>query len=833
MEPFVENNGEALLGEASGLDNAGGVRAEEECDGEIAAGVEGEVEETLGCFCVSVDGETAYHNGEGEGKVAGNKVQIREGDLGLGSLETREGTGVDGDSFMNEMGNGNDAAASGSLEVPLGAVEEGYLHDETGEPLGDEGHVTRDRGIKVAYEQSVGKDGEIDKIEVSGDGISLYVEFSGPATQSSGFRVSLKDKHEDMEVAEKNEECSPFDVGDVVWVKTKSQSWWPGKILDPSGAEVDISKAAPGHLPVAYLGSSHVLWCLPSELKVFHENYWDMLKQNKSRFTGAVDKAAHEFGKRVMEKLTSKREKDMTSLLDEVGEYSSTLLEPQEFLLKLKSLAVNLMRPGMLDFTVMMNYMMAFYRSIGHENKPMHLLLLETDLENDADEIPRKRSIGFRNLSGRKKFDSMEIGSGVVEASDAINLPSSALDGDGEGLINGNSDMGPESRSRKKSKYLSYPYVNYGNREPAYMTEEKISSQGPDEAAIVGISMDGFTGSPSIVNLTRKKILRTRPKKLLSSPDILTFRSDEFLAEIGSLALDCVYSDKSDKVHRIEWFSNKLRSYLFHDQHIYETYVKNLSHQKEDDSADTSSPTISTELKERSRRGKRIPDTEDENNKMKPLSGLSDVSDGFDAHGSLREGLPDLNNGTVLGSSTSAQPKRRKRTVGIGERTTNATEAAFDHEDHMSNDSIKQGVGETEATPNCNGSRNKNRKLKSSVAVPQAADHRSLSLPDLNRHQVTILPSTSEHKQRQQKRRKEVARSNNQGNGNANPMQDVPPPFGSTVHTADAAPQLDYIKQNLQTVTNMLGSSRGNLAPEMKAQLEGEIKNLLDKVSGM
>ncbi|KAI4303850.1 hypothetical protein MLD38_039439 [Melastoma candidum] len=833
MEPLVGNNEGTLLDRASDLDNAGGVRAEEECYCEIAPGVEGEVKETFGSFGVSADNETGYQHGEGEGKVAENEVQVGERDLGLGFL-AGEVQGADGDSFLNVMGNGNNAAASVSLEVPMGAVEEEHLHDETGELIGDEGCVALDQGIKVAYEQCVGEDGEIDKIEVSGDGISLFVEFSGPATNSSGFHVSLMDKHEDLEVAEKNEEHGPFDVGDVVWVKTKSQSWWPGKILDPSGAEVDITEATLGHLLVAYLGGSHVSWSLPSELKAFNENYSDMLKQNKSRnFTGAVDKAVHEFGKRVMEKLTSKREKDLTSLLDEVGECCSTLLKPREFLLKLKSLAVNLMRPDILDFSVMMNYLMAFYCSIGHENKPMYLLLPEANPQNDANEIPQKPSTGLRNQSGKKKFDSKAIGSGIVEDIDAINLPSSLLDGDGEGLINGKSGTGPESRSRKKSKYLSYPYVNYGNRELAYQTEGKISSHGPNEAAVIGISMDGFAGSPSIVKLTRKKSLRTHPKKLESSPDILSFRSDEFLTEIGSLALDCVYSVKSDKVHMVKWFSYKLRNYLFHDQHIYDTYVKNLSDQKEDDSADTSSPAMSTELKETIRRRKRIPDTEDGNNKMKPLSGLSDVSVGSDTNGSQREGLPDLNSATVLGSSTSVQPKKRKRTVGIGDRTRNATEAAFDHEDHMSYDNIKQGAGKIEAMPSCNGSRNKNKRLKSSEAVPQAADHGGSSLPDLNGHHGTSLPSTFEIKQRHQKRRKEVAWSNSQGNGNSNPIQDALPPSGSSMQTAHAAPQLDYIKQNLQTVTNMLGSSRGNLSPEVKAQLEGEIKSLLDKVSGM
>ncbi|KAI4326734.1 hypothetical protein MLD38_032014 [Melastoma candidum] len=426
-------------------------------------------------------------------KLAQDEVMLGEGDLRFGS-----GPGTAADLVLNLTAYDTGSAAS-----------------------------TENRGCEL---------GELLDYEkkVSGDGISLFVEFSGPASKCSGLHYAMKD--EDLGMDEENDERGSFSVGDVVWIKTKSRSWWPGKILNPLDASVDTMEANRGRLLVTYLGSIHVSWCLTSQLKSFHKNFAEVAKQNKSRsFTGAFEKAVHEFGKRLMEKLTLERENDVNSLLVEFGEYSSILFEPGEFLLKLKFLAVSLTRPYVLDFVVMKHYLPAFYSSIGHENKSMHLLLLEADVEDDTNEIPRKRSTVWKKSSRKMKVGVGETGIGGVEAIDTGSLPPSSLNSDG--FIDEKSEMGSESRSRKTSKYLSYPYISYVNKELAGETGKNVCFLDSREAVFVRVPVNGFVGSPALVKCTRKKLLRLHPKKFeYPPPDPSRLTPAEFLSDIGSLA---------------------------------------------------------------------------------------------------------------------------------------------------------------------------------------------------------------------------------------------------------------------------------------------------------
>ncbi|CAH9088889.1 unnamed protein product [Cuscuta epithymum] len=102
------------------------------------------------------------------------------------------------------------------------------------------------------------------------------------------------DRKEDSDNTAVFEHC--YGVGDFIWGKVKSRPWWPGRIYNPSDAsEFAVRYKQAGRLLVVYFGDGSFSWCLPSELKPFHENFEEMSKQsNVETFTNAVDKALDE-----------------------------------------------------------------------------------------------------------------------------------------------------------------------------------------------------------------------------------------------------------------------------------------------------------------------------------------------------------------------------------------------------------------------------------------------------------------------------------------------------------------------------------------------------------
>ncbi|KAK9278828.1 hypothetical protein L1049_028407 [Liquidambar formosana] len=188
-------------------------------------------------------------------------------------------------------------------------VREVNLSGNGGEGIGLE-EIIKDEGMKE-------DDNEVDsaeKIEVSGGDISLVVEVCCPPTQlirdnhdeANCFGLVVQEEAKESRGQENgeeeidNQECC-YSVGDLVWIKTKIQSWWPGQIYDP----LDAAKyAAKSHESDCFLvgcfGNGNFAWCSPSQLKPFNENFEEMSRQSNSRsFLGAVDKAVDEIGRRV------------------------------------------------------------------------------------------------------------------------------------------------------------------------------------------------------------------------------------------------------------------------------------------------------------------------------------------------------------------------------------------------------------------------------------------------------------------------------------------------------------------------------------------------------
>nr|XP_043632602.1 uncharacterized protein LOC122603844 [Erigeron canadensis] len=92
-----------------------------------------------------------------------------------------------------------------------------------------------------------------------------------------------------------------FCVSDLVWGKVRSHPWWPGQIVDPSGAS---QKAMKYHKKncflVAYFGDHSFAWNDSAVLKPFRANFSQIEKQtNLESFKNAVECALEEVTRRV------------------------------------------------------------------------------------------------------------------------------------------------------------------------------------------------------------------------------------------------------------------------------------------------------------------------------------------------------------------------------------------------------------------------------------------------------------------------------------------------------------------------------------------------------
>jgi hypothetical protein len=196
--------------------------------------------------------------------------------------------------------------------------------------------------------------------------------------------------------------------------------------------------------------------------------------------------------------------------------YSELLVvgfEPKEFLGQVKELAKNVTCQTAVDFTVTQNHLSAYYKTVGHQQLQLDQLVpsnqgrksfaSETMLNNPAQKTKKqKRS---------KKSDDI-----VVDL-----IP----------------EKGHESRERRKSKYLSPPYVNLiGSGVPKgslTLEEHEIDKLHEDSAS---------------VDNHNKKLQAS--KKHHSGP--INESSAKLLSLLESTALDCCYCDgrKIDVVER-------------------------------------------------------------------------------------------------------------------------------------------------------------------------------------------------------------------------------------------------------------------------------------------
>ncbi|XP_058227354.1 serine/threonine-protein kinase ATM isoform X2 [Rhododendron vialii] len=478
-------------------------------------------------------------------------------------------------------------------------------------------------------------------VESSGNGISLFVEVFGPpdglleldkqvdlnhlyeenrallSGNGENSSVEVSDLHcsilgvsqngtIDWEAKAGNEAQEEFklSMGDLVWVKTKTQSWWPGLIVDPLHAPKDAANSDQrASLLVKYFGNGSCVWCSPLQLKPFVQNFEQMSAQgNSMNFNGAVKKAANEFGSRVKSQMTcscilreqnqatfdalsngngGSKDLEMLNNLCPVEEYSVNQFKPENFVAFVKFLALDISMPGMLEFEATRNRLYAFYRALGHRQLSMHQLRGTTDVKDSAAEDELKQSgdssdrVLEKNMKDLGKVSGVEVDMGLEkcrrdfseegnENSEARNRSAEVAHIDncqfaspGDGGNGGKSGKSYESRERRRSRYLSPPYtdLSFGGK------NSPVSEENGTEGGKVDNIIDGQSvGSPSLVS-SGKKLLKKKSMQAISG-----LSSSNMLSELRFAALDCLHSHRSKHFDQFERFFSGFRSSVFQDK---------------------------------------------------------------------------------------------------------------------------------------------------------------------------------------------------------------------------------------------------------------------------
>ncbi|XP_039687493.1 serine/threonine-protein kinase ATM isoform X19 [Medicago truncatula] len=187
---------------------------------------------------------------------------------------------------------------------------------------------------------------------------------------------------------------------------------------------------------------------------------------------------------------------------------------------------------------------------------------------------------------------------------------------------------GAESRCRRRSKYLSYPYTNSGPRDkdsPAETEESKTP------CVVVKEKASSRTSKPSNGSILPDKLVSKRFQNnwyrkfiscssMSSSPDFVSASSGDLLSGLFSTAVDCMSPIEDKNFDLVEWFFCKKRISEYHDEAELATSLVSVNGGK------TVKPGGNDLLDTKSRKKRK--NTKAENaarHKMKPLSGLSDM----------------------------------------------------------------------------------------------------------------------------------------------------------------------------------------------------------------
>ncbi|XP_051136655.1 uncharacterized protein LOC127255238 [Andrographis paniculata] len=426
-------------------------------------------------------------------------------------------------------------------------------------------------------------------IDVSGKGFNLFVEVFGPLdgiSDSDRFRehvseggdsnkeCSIKEdgdlstcvKNKSEEEGVVGEQESAFNVNSLVWIKTKSSLWWPGIVFEASEPANNVEKSEKwADFHVRFFGNANSVWCSNSELKPFVDYFDQMSRQIEGRnFVGSVEKAVCEIGQRVRLQMTCRcflKEGQTFSLQlpleSKDNKYINNALslsqfQPARFVAEIRNLAVSVNPPGRIELTVMKSRISAYYCSTGHLELPVQLVKSSEDAaKNLQDGLAQEETNDDHKKASRQRKKSVKTSDGSRYPLRRGKRNCGEEDRAHTGKVT-SSGKANESRERKKSKYLSYPYVDVNNKKIAKSNEEEKA----DEPEINSSASTKSTPRGRSNGATSGKRGSKKPPNfcfICSEVGNITASSSELLSQLKRTARGCILitgSEQDDSMKR-------------------------------------------------------------------------------------------------------------------------------------------------------------------------------------------------------------------------------------------------------------------------------------------
>ncbi|CAM8933825.1 unnamed protein product [Rhodiola kirilowii] len=315
----------------------------------------------------------------------------------------------------------------------------------------------------LVHQEDLGEDAtkSSDDMEIQVD--KLVVE-EQPLLLEENIKVSVSS---DVLVEKHNvvTEEGSFSVGDLVWCMAKNNIWWPALVCDPLDVPKQATKSRdPEKLLVRHFGSKTMVWCPPSHLKHFLGSFKEMSGQGKSKsFIGAIEKAAEEVGRRMKLEMTcSCISKEIRARL--IGRNKEDFkpwyvsnesvvihFDPKSFLKRVKNLAKMSDVPGIVEIVAIQSNVSAYYSFYGHSQ--MFLRQLRDAIGPNGDETAEESVV----VPTENTEEDIDLG---FEKGNGQSLDTSMMEESPKLSSEGTAEKGFESRERKKSKYLSFPFVD-------------------------------------------------------------------------------------------------------------------------------------------------------------------------------------------------------------------------------------------------------------------------------------------------------------------------------------------------------------------------------------